>query len=301
MTEYVDIVDENDNFVKTVSREESDAKLLRRRAARVTIFNSKGKFFIQKRSAKVKNYPNLWDFGVTETMSHGESYEAAAIRGLKEELGILTDATKLQPLFKVPYTNSDIKRMYMVFQITYNGKYKLDKDEVASAKFVSRKLMESMMKNGLFALPSVVMYDKLVQSSGSSDRLDKLKQLIITSEKSIQLDPWSGTQGVAGYCDEIKKEAEEAIEAARKKDYANLREELGDVLIDWCHACLQAEQAGLFTMADVIKDADDKLHRRKPYLKENRKVELDEAKALWKNAKEIEKAKLAEKARQEKL
>jgi nucleoside triphosphate diphosphatase len=141
------------------------------------------------------------------------------------------------------------------------------------------------------------MTEEIAKKAGEKKELENIKNFIITVEKSLVLDPWSGTQGVAGYCDEIKKEAEEAIEAARKKDYANLKEELGDVLIDWCHACIIAEQQGLFTMANIIKDADDKLHRRKPYLKENRKVELDEAKALWKKAKEMEKAKLTEKTK----
>jgi hypothetical protein len=40
----------------------------------------------------------------------------------------------------------------------------------------------------------------------------------------------------------------------------------------------------------VIDDVIKKIQRRKPFLAENRKVGFDEARMLWKNAKEQEKA-----------
>ena len=88
MTEYVDIVDENDKAVGKATREESNEKNLRRRGSMVLVFNKKNEILIHKRASEELEFPGLWDFGSAETLISGESYESAAIRGLKEELGI---------------------------------------------------------------------------------------------------------------------------------------------------------------------------------------------------------------------
>jgi tetrapyrrole methylase family protein / MazG family protein len=131
--------------------------------------------------------------------------------------------------------------------------------------------------------------------------MQNFNDLVRTTSKSIMLDPWAKKRGLKGYCEEIRTEADEAVSAVSKKDYKNLEEELGDVLIDWCHACIAAEQQGLFTMNDVIKGAEQKLHRRKPYLKEGRKVSLKEAKEIWAKAKKAEKENERKYAEQPKL
>ncbi|MBN2458488.1 nucleotide pyrophosphohydrolase [Candidatus Woesearchaeota archaeon] len=117
----------------------------------------------------------------------------------------------------------------------------------------------------------------------------RFKEFIGIIKKSIELDPWAKERGLAGYCEEIKIEAEEVLEAVRKDDKENLKEELGDVLLDWAHACLLAEENGDFTMEDVISFVHDKINRRKPYLKENKRVSRPDARKAWLRAKEEEK------------
>jgi len=109
------------------------------------------------------------------------------------------------------------------------------------------------------------------------------------AKKSTELDPWAKDRGLAGYCKELRKEAEEVILAIENEDYENLKEELGDVLLDWSHACILAEKEGLFTVKDVIKGIEAKLDRRKPYLKQNKEISKGEAKTLWLEAKQKEK------------
>ena len=108
--------------------------------------------------------------------------------------------------------------------------------------------------------------------------------------KSSDRDPWVKNKKVEGYCEEILNEAKEVIKAVLNKDNNNLKEELGDVLYDWAHACKLAEEQGIFTVKDVIHSATEKLLRRKPYLleKDNRNLTSEETVRIWMKAKEKE-------------
>jgi tetrapyrrole methylase family protein / MazG family protein len=112
-------------------------------------------------------------------------------------------------------------------------------------------------------------------------------------DKSTKYDPWVIDRGLHGYTDEIVKEAIEAKEASDKKDYENLKEELGDVFYDWANACMMAERENLFTMEDVIQGIIEKIKRRKPYILENRRVSKEEAVRIWNEVKGQEKYKAA--------
>ena len=63
--------------------------------------------------------------------------------------------------------------------------------------------------------------------------------------------------------------------------------------MDWAHACMIAEKKNLFTTKDVIDGLKQKLARRKPYLAENRTVDKQEARSIWREVKKEEKAKKA--------
>lgn len=116
--------------------------------------------------------------------------------------------------------------------------------------------------------------------------MNAFQDFIETCEKSKRLDPWAAERDAKAYGQELAGEVREVLEAIDKKDCKNMKEELGDVLIDWAHTCLSA---GIGT-DEVITAAIDKLKRRKPFLLENRNVTKQEAKRLWLKAKQQEKA-----------
>ncbi|HLD06520.1 MAG TPA: MazG nucleotide pyrophosphohydrolase domain-containing protein [Candidatus Nanoarchaeia archaeon] len=109
------------------------------------------------------------------------------------------------------------------------------------------------------------------------------------TKKSVRLDPWIADRGMAGYVDEIIGEAEEVRAAIAKQDLQNLREELGDILMDWASLCVLAEQQGLLAVDEVIAGAMQKIRRRRPYLEENRRVTKEEARKIWLEVKSQEK------------
>lgn len=110
-------------------------------------------------------------------------------------------------------------------------------------------------------------------------------------KKSIERDPWVEDRKLAGYCDEIVGEVNEMMQALEKKDYQNLKEELGDILFDLAHVCFLAEKEGLFTMQEVFETINQKIKRRKPYLltAEHQPITKEEARRIWLEVKAKEK------------
>ncbi|MFW5991164.1 MAG: MazG nucleotide pyrophosphohydrolase domain-containing protein [Nanoarchaeota archaeon] len=108
-------------------------------------------------------------------------------------------------------------------------------------------------------------------------------------KKSIAYDPWTQHRGLKGYADEIKNETDELIQAIENNDVENLKEELGDILLDWIHTALIAEKEHDVNMKEVIELVNEKLNRRKPYILQERHVSKEEAQNIWANVKKWEK------------
>src|SRR3989338_9245334 len=117
------------------------------------------------------------------------------------------------------------------------------------------------------------------------------EEFIDLINKSTDRDPWVRDTNIEGYCQNIEIEARELIEAMKTKDYDHIKEELGDVLMDWAHACKLAEEQGLFTIKDVLLSINEKMKRRRPYLleAEKREISKEESVRIWKEVKKKEK------------
>ena len=89
--EIFDVVDANDQVTGTATRAEVHAQNLLHRAVHVFVFNKRGDLLLQKRSRLKDSCPSLWDSSVAGHLDSGESYEAAAVRELEEEMGIAVE------------------------------------------------------------------------------------------------------------------------------------------------------------------------------------------------------------------
>ena len=88
----------------------------------------------------------------------------------------------------------------------------------------------------------------------------------------------------------LKDESQELIDAIEKKDDENMKEELGDVLLQvLMHSQLAAEE-GKFTIQDVVDGLYDKLHRRHPHVfgDHAKAATAEEALAVWREMKKKE-------------
>ncbi len=121
----------------------------------------------------------------------------------------------------------------------------------------------------------------------------KFEEFIELITKSTDRDPWVRDTNIEGYCYNIDLEVKELLEAMKTKDYEHVKEELGDVLMDWAHACKLAEEQGLFTLKDVLTAVNEKMKRRRPYLldAEKKNITKEESVRIWKDAKKKEKEK----------
>src|SRR3989338_1034135 len=89
----LDVVDSNDNVID--SREFLEVydslktnKPMFHRSVHIFVFNSQGKLLLQRRAKHMIIAPDKWDSSVAGHVDAGDSYETAAIKELREEIGI---------------------------------------------------------------------------------------------------------------------------------------------------------------------------------------------------------------------
>ncbi len=70
----------------------------------------------------------------------------------------------------------------------------------------------------------------------------------------------------------LKEETREFIRAVENKDYENMKEELGDLLLQVMFHAKIAQRQGHFTIEDVIEVLGQKLKRRHPHVFADTKV-----------------------------
>ena len=88
MDELLDVVTDSDTVIRQAMRSIVHQQGLLHRGVHVFLFNERGEMFVQKRSADRANSPSLWDCSVSEHVKAGEGYVEAAVRGMKEEMGV---------------------------------------------------------------------------------------------------------------------------------------------------------------------------------------------------------------------
>ncbi len=102
--------------------------------------------------------------------------------------------------------------------------------------------------------------------------------------------PWDRKQTHDTLIKNLREESEELVSAIENKDWENMKEELGDVLLQVIFHANLAENAGKFTLEDVVNYLNEKLVRRHPHVFggcEAAKTE-EEALARWKEMKKKE-------------
>ncbi len=106
--------------------------------------------------------------------------------------------------------------------------------------------------------------------------------------------PWDLEQDFASISNYTIEEAYEVADAIERKDYADLREELGDLLLQPVYHAQMASEEGLFDIGDVVYAITEKLIRRHPHVfGEEAARNAGGAKAKWDEVKADERAKKA--------
>lgn len=156
--ERIDILDQNGNKTGiSKTKKEAHAKGLWHQAVHVWMYNSKGEILLQKRSIKKDSWPGMWDISAAGHVSSGETPEKAAVREIREEIGVKANSADLkQILFRKSSTRP--KEGYYNNEFDYVYLYRLDetpkdlqKGEVEYVVFIPLEKLESDLKIPIIA------------------------------------------------------------------------------------------------------------------------------------------------------
>ena len=102
--------------------------------------------------------------------------------------------------------------------------------------------------------------------------------------------PWDHQQDHESLLPHLFSEAEEVKEAIQNKDWKNLEEELGDILLQVIFHSQVAAEKKRFTIADVVRGINQKLIRRHPHVFGGKKLaSVDDVNRQWEEIKRGEK------------
>ena len=120
----------------------------------------------------------------------------------------------------------------------------------------------------------------------------KFQQLVetVATLRGPEGCPWDKKQTHESLIKCLQNESQELIEAIEKKDDENMKEELGDVLLQVLMHAQIAQEEGKFSLQDVIVYLDEKLHRRHPHVfgGHAKAASPEEALAVWREMKKKE-------------
>ena len=98
--EYVILVDEQDNTIGKMEKQQAHLEGILHRAFSIFIFNSENKLLLQKRASSKYHCGGLWTNTCCSHPRENETVQEAAHRRLREEMGMQCDLT---PIFSFIY------------------------------------------------------------------------------------------------------------------------------------------------------------------------------------------------------
>lgn len=102
--------------------------------------------------------------------------------------------------------------------------------------------------------------------------------------------PWDKKQTHESLITCLQNESQELIDAIHNKDDENMKEELGDVLLQVLMHAQIAQEEGKFNIEDVCTYLNEKLHRRHPHVfgEHAKAATAEEALEVWREMKRKE-------------
>lgn len=124
--------------------------------------------------------------------------------------------------------------------------------------------------------------------------ISRLIEIMTALRTPVTGCPWDLEQDFASIAPYTIEEAYEVFDAIERGDYADLADELGDLLLQVVFHARIAEEKGLFAFPDVVEAITSKLIRRHPHVfGDVSKLTPEEVKGLWAKIKAEEKAERA--------
>ena len=167
--ELIEIVDKDGNFTgQIMDKEEAHDKNLLHNEVAVFIINDKKQVLLQKRSANKRFNPNKWALCAGH-VDAGESLESAALREVKEEVGINITINDLKPFaereFTIRNSNSHITYFYYIKSNLNEKDFIIQKEELSEVKWFDIDDVIDMIKSkddsSVFREDRLSLFEKL--------------------------------------------------------------------------------------------------------------------------------------------
>ena len=137
--EQVILVNEKDEKIGLMAKQEAHEKALLHRAFSVFIFNDNKELMLQQRALHKYHSPGLWTNTCCSHQRDGETSLEAGTRRLQEEMGFTTDLKETTSfIYKAPFDNGLTEHEFdHVLVGTYNGTPEINPEEVAAWKWMA--------------------------------------------------------------------------------------------------------------------------------------------------------------------
>src|SRR3989338_5340855 len=123
---------------------------------------------------------------------------------------------------------------------------------------------------------------------------NEIKELVQAVQKLHNPEkgcPADKVRSLSDVINKLQQEVKEVVSAFEKKDFENLKEEIGDVLLNIIHISEIAKREKLFDLDKSLLNTKEKIMRRHPHVWGDRKCDTaEEAEAIWNEIKQKEKA-----------
>jgi isopentenyl-diphosphate Delta-isomerase len=150
----IDRVDPSDQVVGTITRRDVFQQQANFRVAHVFVFNAKGELLLQHIAPGLR-HEGEWGSSTAGYLQHGEAYEDAALRKLREELGI---TVALVDVGKTSMLDQSSTKFINLFAASYNGPFVPNPLDVDRLEFASIAQILSERQAGARAFTETFLY-----------------------------------------------------------------------------------------------------------------------------------------------
>lgn len=144
-TRFVEVVDDANRPLAVLAKDMAHRQLLKHRSVQVLVFDTNKKIYLQKRNMDKRFFPGRWDVSARTHPHVGEAVRDAAMRVLREELHLETDAPQfVRALPSCPETGFEHVSIFAVGRNTQT--IIPNSDEVCEGYYFSREELTCLIK-----------------------------------------------------------------------------------------------------------------------------------------------------------